>query len=67
MAETLIHGEMRVVEEKPEMWVKLDDVLGWLQELPSLTSHRVAGAVALEIREHLIEAVGQAELITSDD
>jgi len=41
---------MRVVEETPEMWVKLDDVLEWLQELPVLTNHRVAAAVALEIR-----------------
>jgi hypothetical protein len=67
MAQTLLHGEMRVVDEKPEMWLKLDDVLDWLQELPTLTSNRIAGSVALEIREMLIESVGNADLITSED
>jgi len=32
-----------------------------------LTNHRVAAAVALEIREMLIDGISQAELITSDD
>jgi hypothetical protein len=67
MAETLIHGEMRVVDDAPEMWVKLDDVLEWLRELPVWTNHVIAASVALEIREMLIQAVGRADLVPSDD
>jgi hypothetical protein len=64
---TTIRSEMRVEEEgEPEIWANLGDVLDWLQTLPGLTDHRVAGAVALEIKEMLLASVTNAELVQKD-
>jgi hypothetical protein len=64
MAETTIRSEMRQVDGKPEIMVNLSDVLTWLTELPELSSHPAGGQAALEIRQLLITAVDNAELVT---
>ena len=62
-----IRSELRVVDDKPEVWANLGDILDWLKELPALTGHPDAGAVALEIRQMLLDSVDNAEMIQADD
>jgi hypothetical protein len=58
-----IRSEMRVVNDKPEVWANLGDILDWLKALPDETHNRIAGAVALEIRQMLLDSVENAEVI----
>ncbi len=43
-----------------EVWVNLEDVLTWLGELPAHSNVPAAGAVALEIRQMLIDQFSAA-------
>jgi hypothetical protein len=64
MTTMTIRNEMRVDENgEPEIWTNLGDLLDWLQTLPEQTAHRVAGNVALEIREMLLDQVTSAKRI----
>jgi hypothetical protein len=57
-----IRNEMRIVDGEPEIWANLGDVVDWLQELPQQRMTRpVAGAVALEIKQMLLDSVSNAE------
>ena len=47
----VIRHELRENDEgEPEVWTNLGDVLNWLDRLPEHTDHRIAAAVAAEIR-----------------
>jgi hypothetical protein len=62
-----MRGEMRKNDAgDPEVWICLDEVLDWLAELPGKTDHPAAGQSALEIRQMLIDFVGNAELRTAE-
>jgi len=58
-----IRSELRVVDDKPEVWANLGDILDWLKELPTLTGHPDAVTAALEIRQMLLDSVDNAEMI----
>jgi hypothetical protein len=59
----VIRNELRQTEQgEPEVWANLGDILDWLDTLPSQTSHPAAAGVALEIKQMLLDAVGNAEV-----
>jgi hypothetical protein len=39
-----IRSELRVEDDKPEIWANLGDILDWLQTLPEHTQHQIAGS-----------------------
>jgi hypothetical protein len=59
----VIRNELRQNEQgEPEVWANLGDIFDWLDTLPSHTTHQAAAGVALEIKQMLLEAVGNAEV-----
>jgi hypothetical protein len=55
---TEIRMELREDEVtcEADLWVNLEDVLTWLDLLPTLTRHRVAADVSGQIRQMLYDA-----------
>jgi hypothetical protein len=64
---TKMRSELRVVDDKPEVWTNLGDILDWLQELPTHSKTPIAAGVALEIRQLLLDSVDNAEMIQGED
>jgi hypothetical protein len=43
-----------------DVWVRVGDVLDWLEDLPNQTPSVAAAGAALEIRQMLVDAVSDA-------
>jgi hypothetical protein len=56
-----IRSELRVVDDEPEIWTNLADILDWLDTLQAHTNNAIAASVAGEIRDLLHASIGDAE------